>query len=73
MTNYYKKLHATVLGTLLGTSLACAVVPFVYRFGEMVPYYDFFFMVSKTFWVAGSTIILTIMFCYSDEEKEVLK
>ncbi len=69
MKNYYKKLHDTVLGTLLGVSLGCAVIPFIYGHVD----YDFFFMVSKTFWVAGSTIILTITFCYNDEEKKVLK
>lgn len=69
MTNYYKKIHDAVLGILLGTSLACAVIPFIYDFVD----YDFYFMVAKSFWVAGVTIILTVQFTYTDEQKEVLK
>jgi len=67
--NYYKLLHDTVLSILLGISLACAVIPFIYDGADN----DFYFMVSKTGWVAGITIILTIMFTYTDEQKEVLK
>jgi len=62
-------MHDAVLSILLGTSLACAVIPFIYDWVN----YDFYFLVSKTCWVAGCTIILTVQFFYSDAEKEVLK
>ena len=69
MKNYYKKLHDTVLSILLGTSLSGVCVPFIYDWAN----YELCFLISKVFWVAGVTIILTIQFTYSDEEKEVLK
>lgn len=68
--NYYKKLHDAVLGTLLGTSLSCMMI---HVFISGIVNHDFFFIVGNIFWVAGVTIVLTIQFCYSDEEKEVLK
>ncbi len=67
--NYYKRLHDATLSILLGISLSSAIVPMVYNWANR----ELCYAVSKTFWVAGSTIILTVMFCYSDEEKEVLK
>jgi len=66
--NKYKLKHDAVLGILLGVALACAVIPFIYHGSD----YEYYFRVAKTFWVAGATVLLTIIFTYSDEEKEVL-
>lgn len=67
--NKYKLRYDTVLSILLGTSLVCIFIPFIYDFVD----HNELFLISKVFWLAGVTIMTTVFIFFTKEEKEVLK